>query len=85
MTDDFTWSETERIFEALMTSCDLSVEEKAEVDYWCDHREFEIALETLADILSGKPVPKETIQRIKVLAIHMDLTEFSLAGLVEMT
>jgi hypothetical protein len=79
------YSETERMFKALMDASDrlMSISDVMEVNDWFNHREYGVALEILVEILSASPVPKEIIQRIKVLAIHMNMTELSLADLVE--
>lgn len=84
MIDD---TETERMFGELMHHADplYTVHDKKEISDWLDHREYGLALETAVDILSegSLPVAPEIVQRIKVLAIHMGMTEFSVSRLIE--
>lgn len=81
------YTETERMFGELMQHTDplYSTADKAEIMDWLDHREFGLALETLVDIVaeSKHSVAPEIVQRIKVLAIHMGMTEFSVSRLTE--
>ena len=79
------YTETERMFGELMQHADplFSPDEKTEVIDWLDHKEYGVALEFVVDILSEQSVPvdPEIVQRIKVLAIHMGMTELSLSGI----
>ena len=79
------FSETERMFGELILHASplFSVEEKEEINDHVETNEFGLALEAFVDILTEKsvPVPQDIIQRIKVLAIHMGMTELSLSGL----
>jgi hypothetical protein len=76
----------EHMFGELMAATDnmLTINDIMELNHFLNHGEYGLALETMVAILAEiAPVPREIVQRIKVMAIHMEMTELSLSDLME--